>query len=68
MVGSVWDVMIVDVGGRDERHIKILVDLDLKKPQLRGTMLKYKMAKCWVEFRYKKLPVFLLLLWKNRSY
>lgn len=57
-LGSVRDVLIMDVGGRDERHIKILVDLDLNKPLLRGIMLKYKMAKHWVEFRYEQLPIF----------
>lgn len=58
MLGSVRDVMIMDVRGMDKRRIKILVDLDLNKPLLRGTMLKYKMTKCWVEFKYEQLPVF----------
>lgn len=48
MLGSVRDVLIMDVGERDERHIKILVDLDLNSPLLRGIMLKYKLAKNWV--------------------
>lgn len=42
MLGSVRDVMIVEAGGNDERHVKIQVELDLTNPLQRGTMLKYK--------------------------
>lgn len=58
IIGVVRDVLIVEVGGKDERHLKIQVEIDLTKPLLRGTMLKYKMFKIWVEFRHKILPIF----------
>lgn len=58
LLGQVRDVMLVEAGGREGRHVKVLVDLDLTKPLIRGTTLKYKQSKCWIEFKYEKLPLF----------
>lgn len=58
LIGPVQDVLIVDAGGREERHVKVLVEVDLSKPLLRGTMLKYKMTECWIEFKYEQLPLY----------
>lgn len=58
MLGKVLDVLVVDSGGREERHLNIQVELDLTKPLMRGTMLKYKLSEVWVEFRYEQLPNF----------
>lgn len=58
VLGTVTDVMIVDAGGHELRHINILVDIDLTKPLLRGTKLKHKQSECWVEFKYENLPLF----------
>lgn len=49
---------MIEPGGKDAKHINILVELDLTKPLLRGTKLKYKSIKIWVEFRYEQLPTF----------
>lgn len=38
--------------------MKIQVELDLTKPLLRGTRLKYKHTEIWVEFKYEQLPIF----------
>lgn len=35
-----------------------MVELDLTKPLLRGTELKYKQAETWIEFKYEQLPNF----------
>lgn len=51
-IGEVKDVMVVDSEGREERHLKIQVEMDLTKPLPRGTHLKYKDTKRWVELRY----------------
>lgn len=58
MLGLVQDVMIVESRGKEDSHVKILVELNLTKPLLRGTMLKYKHCELWVEFKYKLLPIF----------
>lgn len=50
--------MIVDAGGKEHRHINVLVDIDLTKPLLRGTKLKRKQLECWVEFKDEHLPMF----------
>lgn len=46
MLGFVRDVMTVEAsrreGGKEERHVKIQIELDLTKPLQRGTMLKYE--------------------------
>lgn len=57
-LGTVKDVLVAELGGKEERHINIQVELDLTKPLLRGTMLKYKQTEIWVEFKYKQLPIF----------
>lgn len=70
MLGYVHDMIIMDAGERDERHLKIQVEVDLTKPLVRGTMLKYKMVKCWVEFRYEQLPTFYFycgIIWHNEK-
>lgn len=58
LVGKVNDVMLVEAGGREDRHVRVLIDLDLTKPLLRGTTLKYKQEECWIEFKYEQLPLF----------
>lgn len=35
-----------------------MVELDLTKPLIRGTTLKYKQSECWIEFKYEQLPLF----------
>lgn len=58
VLGEVLDVIVVDAGGKEERHLNIQVELDLTKPLVRGIRLKYKLAESWVEFRYEQLPNF----------
>lgn len=58
LIGSVRDVMLVEARGREDRHVKVLVEMDLTKPLIRGTTLKYKQAECQIEFRYEQLPLF----------
>lgn len=58
MLGTVSDVMLVEVGGKEDRQVKIQVELDLTKPLLRGTRLNYKHTEIWVEFKYEQLPIF----------
>lgn len=52
------DVLLVEAGGKKDRHLKLQVELDLITPFLRGTMLKFKRSECWVELRYEILPTF----------
>lgn len=52
--------MLMDKGGKEHQHVNILVEVDLMKPLLRGTILKHRQAKCWAEFKYENLPLFCL--------
>lgn len=38
--------------------LKLLVEVDLSKPLLRGTKLKLEQELVWVDFRYEILPTF----------
>lgn len=38
--------------------IKMLVEVDLSKPLMRGTKLHFGKDTVWVDFRYEKLPTF----------
>lgn len=38
--------------------MKMLVEVELEKPLLRGTKLKFGDEFAWIEFRYEKLPTF----------
>lgn len=50
------DVLLVEAGGKEDKHLKLQFELDLTTPLLRG--LKFKRSECWVELRYEILPTF----------
>lgn len=50
--------MFAEAGGKEDRHVKLLIELDLTKPLLQGSKLKYKNCKTWVEFKHEMLPLF----------
>lgn len=58
MLGNVLDVLIPETGGKENRHIKILAEVDLSKPLMRGTMLRFKQSEIWVQFKYEQFPTF----------
>lgn len=52
------NVVIPESGSRSGRLMKILVDIDLGKPLMRGTKIKLEEELLWVDFTYEKLPTF----------
>lgn len=50
--------MIAGLGGKEGRHLKLLVELDLRKPLVQSTKLKSKNCETWVQFKYEQLPTF----------
>lgn len=52
------DVMLVEMGEREERHLKIQVELNLTEPLMRGMKLKYRSTEYWIEFKYEQLSLF----------
>lgn len=58
LFGNVIDVLIPEGGSKQGRHIKILAELDLDKPLLRGTKLSFEEHTVWVSFKYEKMATF----------
>lgn len=55
---DVLDVIILEHGSKQGRHMKILVELDLKRPLLRVTKLKCDNKAVWVNFKYENMALF----------
>ncbi|CAA0816296.1 Unknown protein [Striga hermonthica] len=58
LFANVKDVFVPDFGSITGRWIKILVQIDLNEPLLRGTKLKMGNDSIWVDFRYENLQSF----------
>lgn len=50
--------VIPEAGSKDSRYAKLLVEVDLTKPLIRGTKLRCNGGMRWVEFKYENLPLF----------
>nr|XP_027098932.1 uncharacterized protein LOC113718215 [Coffea arabica] len=61
-IGSVFnqvrDVIIPQIGGKEGRHLKIAVLVDIEQPLLRGTIIKVAGGVKWVHFKYERCPDF----------
>nr|XP_027076011.1 uncharacterized protein LOC113699853 [Coffea arabica] len=55
---EVRDVVIPQVGGKEGRHPKVLVMVDLSKPLLRGTVVRIAGTGKWIAFKYERCPDF----------
>ncbi|KAK6126693.1 hypothetical protein DH2020_039562 [Rehmannia glutinosa] len=55
---SVKDIIIPETGSSVGRHIKILVEVDLEKPLMRGTNLKLDGETYWISFKYENFQSF----------
>lgn len=55
---SVKQIIIPTIGSKKGRHMKIMVEVDLAKPFLRGTTTRLNGSPGWVEFRYEKCANF----------
>lgn len=52
------NVIYPENGGKDGRLLKLLVELELDKPLIRGTRLKLENEVIWVDLKYEILPTF----------
>lgn len=55
---QVSNVLIPETGSKDGRFEKMLVEVDLSKPLIRGTTLSCEGEKRWILFKYESLPLF----------
>lgn len=55
---DVKEVVIPQGGSKGGKYLKILVNVDLCKPLIRGTIVKLGGSSCWVDFKYEKCPDF----------
>lgn len=52
------NVIIPENGSKQGRLMKVLAEIELKKPLMRGTKLKLEDELIWVDFTYEKIPTF----------
>lgn len=52
------NVVIPENGSKEGRMLKMLVEIELDKPLLRGAKIKLDKEIVWVDFRYELLPTF----------
>ncbi|XP_027098956.1 uncharacterized protein [Coffea arabica] len=55
---EVKDVIIQQTGGKEGKHMKILVQADISQPLLRGTTVQMNGVNKWLSFRYEKCSDF----------
>ncbi|XP_027151948.1 uncharacterized protein LOC113752002 [Coffea eugenioides] len=55
---NVKDVILPPGGGKEGKHMKILAEIDLLQPLIRGTTVKLNGEVVWVEFKYERCPDF----------
>ena len=55
---EVRDAIVPQVGGKEGRHLKILVTADISQPLLRGTTVKMNGTTKWLAFKYERCPDF----------
>ncbi|XP_071939973.1 uncharacterized protein [Coffea arabica] len=55
---EVKDVLIPQTGGKEGKHMKLLVLVDIKQPLLRGTTVRINGMNKWLSFKYEKCPDF----------
>lgn len=52
------NVVLPEHGSKEGRMLRLLVELELEKPLLRGTKIKLNDKLIWVDFKYEHLPTF----------
>ncbi|XP_027071971.1 uncharacterized protein [Coffea arabica] len=61
-IGSIFhqvrEVIVPQTGGKEGRHLKLLVVVNICQPLLRGTIVKVGEATKWVSFKYERCPDF----------
>ena len=53
-IGVVFNEAIPQSGGKEGRHIKILVMADISRPLMRGTIVKLNGTVKWINFKYEQ--------------
>lgn len=57
-----FNVIIPENGNKNGVLMKMLVEVKLQNPLLRGTKLKFDDEFVWIEFRYEKLLTFCFII------
>lgn len=55
---NIKEVIVPQIGGKEGKHLKILVTADISQPILRGTIVQMNRTTKWVSFKYKRCPDF----------
>lgn len=52
------NVILSENGSKEGKMVKLLVEVDLTKPLLRGKKIRLEDESLWVDFKYESLPIF----------
>lgn len=55
---EVKEVIVLDGGGKEGNHLKLLMEMNLWEPLIRGTIVRMNWKDRWIEFRYERCPYF----------
>lgn len=58
MFCDVIDVIIPKSGSKKGRQLKILAEINLEKPFMRGAKIKFQGQEVWVDFKYEYMALF----------
>lgn len=58
MFNKCLNVVIPENGSKEGMYVKLLVKVDLSKPLIRGTKIRFENEVCWVNFKYDLLHFF----------
>lgn len=59
---GVKKVIIPQMGSKEGRHFKILAEVSLEGPLLRGTTILINGSRRWVELRYERCQIFAIIV------
>lgn len=55
---KVKEIIIPPTGSKEGKHMKMLVEMDISQPILRGTSARFNEKSRWIHFRYDRIPDF----------
>lgn len=50
--------VIPESGSKKGKYLKIVAEINLEKPLLRGSKIRYNDKEVWVEFKYENMSIF----------
>lgn len=68
LFGNVTEVSIPKNGSKKSKHLKILVEINLDRPLLRGSKIQHNGQVVCAEFKYENLTMFCFYCGKSETF